>query len=154
MNRILAPRGGGRTYQVCKYAIEHDCDIIVPTIANIKHCFDTLKKVCEDSDGKYVAGAEGGNGSPMADGIGYLAITINTICDETITIRIYTAYGFMHGVRGVRPRNYIADDADECLRFILGPQLVACSLMTYDPAEVALTPPTVLQNECICDSLI
>lgn len=152
MERILTPRGGGRTYRVCKYAIEHDCDIIVPTIANIKYCFDTLKKICDNSDGQYFVLAFGGNGTPMTDGIGFRAVTIKTIHDETITIRIYTAYGFLHSGRRTEPRNYIADDADECLRFIF-PQLVACSMMTYDPAEVALKPITP-QNECVCRSLI
>lgn len=153
MERILTPRGGGRTYRVCKYAIEHDCDIIVPTIENIKHCFDTLKKICDNSDGQYFVLAFGGNGAPMTDGIGFRAVTIKTIHDETITIRIYTAYGFLHRRRGTEPRNYIADDADECLGFIFGPQLVACSMMTYDPAEVELKP-TTPQNECYCESLL
>lgn len=36
MEKFIAPRGSGRTYQICKYAIENDCDIIVPTSLNVE----------------------------------------------------------------------------------------------------------------------
>ena len=30
MERILAPRGGGRTYAICEYAVKNNCNILVP----------------------------------------------------------------------------------------------------------------------------
>lgn len=149
MDRILAPRGGERTYQVCKYAIEHDCDIIVPGITNIKYCLNTLKKICDDSDGELSICEIGGWGAEA----GYHLITIKNLQNEKTTIKVYTANGFLCSARGAAPRDYIADDADKCLKSIIGQHLKACSIMTYDPTEVALSP-AAKNNECVCSSLL
>ena len=53
MYKIFAPRGGGRTYQICKYAIENDCDIIVPTSLNVELVTKTIIFLCESSCGKW-----------------------------------------------------------------------------------------------------
>ena len=54
MYKIFAPRGGGRTYQICKYAIENDCDIIVPTFINVELVTKTIIFLCESSCGKWI----------------------------------------------------------------------------------------------------
>ena len=154
MDRILAPRGGGRTYQVCKYAIEHDCDIIVPTMMSVRTCQKTLKKICEDSNKIYTLRAEGGEGNIMTAGVGFLAVTIDIAERPAVTIRIYTSYGYLHSQRQLSGRYIVADDVDECFRHIIGPQLKACSITTYDPADVALKPATQNDTECICNSLL
>lgn len=154
MDRILAPRGDGRTYQVCKYAIEHDCDIIVPTATNIRTCQNTLKKICNDSDGTYKLRAEGGRGSIMTSGVGFLAVTIDIAERPTVTIKIYTSNGYLHSPHQLSGRDIIADDADECLRSIIGPRLKACSIATYDPADVILKQPVLSDSECVCSSLL
>lgn len=48
MEKVLLPRGCGRSYDACKYAIEHDCDIVAPDRSGvialeyiIKDIFDT-----------------------------------------------------------------------------------------------------------------
>lgn len=54
----------------------------------------------------------------------------------------------------------VVDDIDRCFKLMCFPnvQIDACSLMTYDPSEVAFTPPTapqeVQRDECVCDSLV
>lgn len=54
----------------------------------------------------------------------------------------------------------VVDDIDRCFKFMCFPnvRIDACSLMTYDPSEVAFTPPTapqeVQRDECVCDSLV
>lgn len=154
MDRILAPRGGGRTYQVCKYAIEHDCDIIVPTMMSVRTCQKTLKKICEDSNKIYTLRAEGGRGSIMTLGVGFLAVTIDIAERPTVTIRIYTSYGYFHSPHQLSGRYIITDDADECLRSIIGPRLKACSIATYDPADVTLKQPVLSDSECVCSSLL
>ena len=60
----------------------------------------------------------------------------------------------------VENKPLVVDDIDCCFQFMCFPdiQIAACSMVTYDPSEVALTPPTtsqkVPQDECVCDSLI
>ena len=50
----------------------------------------------------------------------------------------------------------VVDDIDRCFKFMCFPnvRIDACSLMTYDPSEVAVTPPTapqeVQRDECVC----
>ena len=54
----------------------------------------------------------------------------------------------------------VVDDIDRCFKLMCFPnvQIDACSLMTYDPSEVAFTPPTapqeVQRDECVCNSLV
>lgn len=53
MEKFIAPRGSGRTYRICKYAIENDCDIIVPTLHSIRHIVTIIMQVCANSNGEY-----------------------------------------------------------------------------------------------------
>ena len=46
MEKIIAPRGSGRTYRICKYAIENDCDIIVPALSSIQHIVTIIMQIC------------------------------------------------------------------------------------------------------------
>ncbi len=54
MYKIITPRGGGRTYQICKYAIKNDCDIIVPALSSIQHIVTIIMQICYDSNGEYM----------------------------------------------------------------------------------------------------
>lgn len=132
MYKIFTPRGGGRTYQICKYAIENDCDIIVPTLHSIRHIVTIIMQVCANSNGEY-------------EYIGYNNmfhdIKVKT-WDDTIVIHIIDADNFPHATFGPsRRRPVVIDDIDECMKRIINSNLIAaCSMATYNPAEVALNP--------------
>lgn len=40
-------------YELCKYAIEHKCNIYVPSEKDVRVCFKILKEICDKSNGKY-----------------------------------------------------------------------------------------------------
>ena len=132
MEKIIAPRGSGRTYRICKYAIENDCDIIVPTLSSIQHIVTIIMQICADSNGEY---KYAGYNDALHD------IKVK-ILDDTIVIHIIDANGFQHAMFGpARRKPVVIDDIDECMKRIINSNLIAaCSMATYDPSEVALTP--------------
>lgn len=40
-------------YDLCRYAIEHRCNIYVPSEKDVRVCFKILKEICDKSNGKY-----------------------------------------------------------------------------------------------------
>lgn len=40
-------------YDLCKYAVEHKCNIYVPSEKDVRVCFKILKEICDKSNGKY-----------------------------------------------------------------------------------------------------
>lgn len=132
MYKIFAPRGGGRTYQICKYAIENDCDIIVPALSSIQHIITIIMQICYDSNGeyKYI-----GYNDRLHD------IKVKT-WNDTIMIHIIDATNFQHAMFGpARRKPVVIDDIDECMKRIINFDLIeAISIATYDPFDVALHP--------------
>ena len=132
MYKIFTPRGGGRTSRICKYAIENDCDIIVPTLSSIQHIVTIIMQICYDSNGEY-------------EYIGYNDrlhdIKVKT-WNDTIVIHIIDATNFQHAMFGsARRKPVVIDDIDECMKCIINSNLIAaCSIATYDPFDVALHP--------------
>ena len=47
VKRFIQPRGTGLTYNICKYAIEHGCDIVCPRFHDIANCINALIEICE-----------------------------------------------------------------------------------------------------------
>lgn len=132
MYKIFAPRGGGRTYQICKYAIENDCDIVVPALSSIQHIVTIIMQICYDSSGEY-------------EYIGYNDrlhdIKVKT-WNDTIVIHIIDATNFQHATFDpARRKPVVIDDIDECMKRVINSNLIAaCSMATYGPSEVALNP--------------
>lgn len=130
MYKIFSPRGSGRTYQICKYAIENDCDIIVPALSSIQHIVRIIMQICANSNAEY-------------EYIGYNDrshdIKVKTL-NDTIVIHVFDADSFRHAQFGpARRRPVVIDDIDECMKRIINSNLIAaCSMATYDPSEVAL----------------
>ena len=144
LERILTPRGGGRTYRVCKYAIEHDCDIIVPNNISRQRITTVLFNICNTTDEQTYRNYNFDTNTVQIDKI-----------EGQIEIRIFVASDFSVAYFGNRTKPVVIDDIDECMKRIIGScPIAAVTMMTYDPAEVALRPYTTLQNECVCDSLI
>lgn len=50
MEKVLLPRGYGRSYDACKYAIEHDCDIVAPDRSGVIALEYIIKDICKDFD--------------------------------------------------------------------------------------------------------
>lgn len=132
MYKIFAPRGGGRTYQICKYAIENDYDIIVPALNSIQHIITIIMQICYDSNGEY-------------EYIGYNDrshdIKVKTL-NDTIVIHVFDADCFRHAqFDPARRKPVVIDDIDECMKRIINSDLIeAISIATYDPSDVALHP--------------
>lgn len=131
MYKIFAPRGSGRTYQICKYAIENDCDIIVPTINQFNYIVDTIQKICSASDGEWI----------------YCSIDKPTATVDVAVwngrrqIKIYDAGSFTVAHFGHSTKPVVIDDIDECMKHVVGYRMIAaCSIATYDPFDVALHP--------------
>lgn len=131
MEKFIAPRGGGRTYQICKYAIENDCDIIVPTINQFNYIVDTIQKICSASDGEWIY-----------CGIDKPTATVNVaVWNGRRQIKIYNAGNFTVAHFGHSTKPVVIDDIDKCMDYIVGNRMIAaCSIATYDPFDVALHP--------------
>lgn len=131
MYKIFAPRGGGRTYQICKYAIENDCDIIVPTINQFNYIVDTIQKICSASDGEWIY-----------CGIDKPTATVDVaVWNGRRQIKIYDAGSFTVAHFGHSTKPVVIDDIDECMKHVVGYRMIAaCSIATYDPFDVALHP--------------
>jgi hypothetical protein len=132
MEKIIAPRGSGRTYRICKYAIENDCDIIVPTLHSIQHIVTIIMQICANSNGEY---EYIGYNNTLHD------IKVKT-WDDTIVIHIIDATNFQHAMFGpARRKPVVIDDIDECMKRVINSNLIAaCSIATYGPSEVAFHP--------------
>lgn len=131
MYKIFAPRGSGRTYQICKYAIENDCDIIVPTINQFNYIVDTIQKICSASDGEWIY-----------CGIDKPTATVDVaVWNGRRQIKIYNAGNFTVAHFGHSTKPVVIDDIDECMKHVVGYRMIAaCSMATYGPSEVALNP--------------
>ena len=130
MEKFIAPRGSGRTTQICKYAILHDCDIIVPNRNNIQYIITIMMQICAGTNEyEYIGYNQSTNDIKIHTGIG------------TVVIHIFDAESFQLARFGPdRMRPVVIDDIDECMkRIIWFDKIAACSMATYDPSEVAFT---------------
>lgn len=130
MEKFIAPRGSGRTTQICKYAMLHDCDIIVPTRQAIQHIVTAIQKICSNPKSSY-------------EYIGFNPVTNNIKIStgiNTIVIHVFEAKSFQCARFGpARAKPIVIDDIDECMKHMIGfDKIMACSMATYEPSEVAL----------------
>lgn len=155
MERILAPRGGGRTYAICEYAVKNNCNILVPMGGTAILCAqDYIKKIARNLDIQYY---------------GYrvdhqcLIVDLQSRERGEYSIHVMTTTCLSNNYSGLHleDKPLVVDDIDRCFKFMCFPnvRIDACSLMTYDPNEVALTMPIASQivpqqNEYVCDSLV
>lgn len=130
MDKFIQPRGTGRTYNICKYAIEHDCDIVSPTIRSRQYCLDTIKKICDESNGEYVLCKTNKDSRDLE------AIVFRSEEEALIKITLYTAWVWQ-ATQG-NARSVVVDDIDECFKKVMGVNIKACSMKSYNPADVAL----------------
>lgn len=154
MERILAPRNSGRTYAICEYAVKNNCNILVPMGGTAILCAqDYIKEIARNLDIQYY---------------GYrvdhqcLIVDLQSRARGEYSIHVITTTCPPDNYRGLHleDKPLVVDDIDRCFKLMCFPnvQIDACSLMTYDPIEIAFTPPTapqeVQRDECVCDSLV
>lgn len=155
MERILTPRGGGRTYAICKYAVKNNCNILVPMSGTAILCAqDYIKEIARNLDIQYYGYS-----------VDHQCLIVDLQSRERgeYSIRVMTTTCLSNNYRGLHleDKPLVVDDIDRCFKFMCFPnvRIDACSLMTYDPDEVALTSSATpqeapLQDECVCDSLV
>lgn len=110
MEKFISPRGSGRTTQICKYAIENDCDIIVPTINQFDHTVNTIQKIYSSSDGELIyCGVDVDKHTATVD---------IAVWNGRRQIKIYDAGDFTvrYFWRSTKP--VVIDDIDECMKHI------------------------------------
>lgn len=147
MEKFITPRGGGRTYQICKYAIENDCDIIVPTINQIDYIVNTIQKICSSSGGELIyCGVDVDKHTATVD----VAVWNGRRQIKIYDARIFTVAYFEHSTKSV-----VIDDIDECMKHVVDNRTIAaCSMGTYAPTDVAFKPTSQNNAECVCASLL
>ena len=116
MEKVLLPRGYGRSYDACKHAIEHDCDIVAPDRAGVIALEYIIKDICEEFD------------SLEIDRITYHDYVYSVIIKhhkfngvvEEIEIRLYDICQYFEHEKTERGRrkDVVFDDIDRCMQVL------------------------------------
>lgn len=127
MFKMITNRGSGRTWNTCKYALEHNCDIIVAGYAD-RACVRYLESLCKYYSGSY----------EYVEAIirpRYCTVTIrDKEKDTNFTINIYCSMYMRQGNIDVSSINkpIIVDDIDRCFKNILGIKNFAGFTLGFD----------------------
>lgn len=115
MIKILSSRGTGRSYQIARYAIENNCNILVAYCNGVKYMRAILDDVFE-SDGYVVDKQDGSD-----DGFSYYYIFRRRFETEQHTVKIYSANDAIRFKELSRDENIVIDDADRVLEYLFRP---------------------------------
>ena len=115
MIKILSSRGTGRSYQIARYAIENNCNILVAYYSGVKYMRAILDDIFK-SDG-YVSDKQDGSD----DGYSYYYIFRRRFETEQHTVKIYTASDAIRFKELSRDENIVIDDADRVLEYLFRP---------------------------------
>lgn len=115
MVKIFSSRGTGRSYQIARYAVENDCNILVAYQNDIKHMRAILDDVF-DSDG-YVIDEQ----DDSDDGWYYYYIFRRKFDTKQHVIKIYTAGDAIRSKSILDLENVAIDDADRVLEYLFRP---------------------------------
>lgn len=116
MFKMITNRGSGRTWNTCKYALEHNCDIIVAGYSADNLCVKYLKALCEHYNGRYEY-------VEAVIGVKHCRVTIHDKkTDVDFTINVYTDMCIKQNRVDVSASDkpIIVDDIDRCFKNILG----------------------------------
>nr|DAT88118.1 MAG TPA: hypothetical protein [Caudoviricetes sp.] len=116
MEKVLLPRGYGRSYDACKHAIENNCDIVAPDRAGVIALEYILKDICKEFD------------SLKIDRITYPNYVYSVIInhrkydgtEESIEIRLYDICQYFEHEKTERGRrkDVVFDDVDRCMQVL------------------------------------
>lgn len=116
MEKVLLPRGYGRSYDACKHAIEHDCDIVAPDRAGVIVLEYIIKDICKDFDSLEI------DRITCSDYVNSVIINhhkFNGVV-ETIEIRLYDICQYFKHEKTERGRrkDVVFDDIDRCMQVL------------------------------------
>lgn len=116
MEKVLLPRGYGRSYDACKHAIENNCDIVAPDRAGVIALTYIIQDVCKASDLLELYRIT------CVGDIVYSAIVIRHECNKTdsVEIRFYDVCQYFKYERTERGRrkDVVFDDVDRCMQVL------------------------------------
>ena len=115
MVKILSSRGTGRSYQIARYAIENNCNILVAYYSGVKYMRAILDDIFK-SDGYVIDKQDGSD-----DGYSYYYIFRRRFELEQHTVKIYTASDAIRFKELSRAENIVIDDADRVLEYLFRP---------------------------------
>ena len=115
MIKILSSRGTGRSYQIARYAIENNCNILVDYYNGVKYMRAILDDVFK-SDGYVIDKQDGSD-----DGYSYYYIFRRRFELEQHTVKIYTASDAIRFKELSGAENIVIDDADRVLKYLFRP---------------------------------
>ena len=130
MEKFISP--DSNTYQICKYAIEHNCDIVYAYQQELQFYFDVISAICDRSNGRYI--------------IRHIDYELDRVelsnNNEIFQIRLYCIDFFIRYSRIGRYNPVVIDDIDKCLSVVMEMQgsctIAAIAMSSYDPNDVAL----------------
>lgn len=116
MEKVLLPRGYGRSYDACKHAIEHDCDIVAPDRAGVIALTYIIQDVCKESNLLELYRIT------CVGDIVYSAIVIRHERNKTdsVEIRLYDVCQYFEYEKTERGRrkDVVFDDVDRCMQVL------------------------------------
>lgn len=115
MIKILSSRGTGRSYQIVRYAIENNCNILVAYYSGVKYMRAILDDIFK-SDGYVIDKQDGSD-----DGYSYYYIFRRRFETEQHTVKIYSANDAIRFKELSRDENIVIDDADRVLEYLFRP---------------------------------
>lgn len=116
MEKVLLPRGYGRSYDACKHAIEHDCDIVAPDRAGVIALEYILKDICKEFDSLEIDRVTYNNY------VDFVVINHHKYNGslESIKIRLYDICQYFEHekIERGRRKDVVFDDIDRCMQVL------------------------------------
>lgn len=116
MEKVLLPRGYGRSYNACRHAIEHDCDIVAPDRSGVIALEYIIKDICKDFDSLEI------DRITFSDYIDSVIINHHKFngAVEAIEIRLYDICQYFKHEKTERGRrkDVVFDDIDRCMQVL------------------------------------
>lgn len=132
MFKMITNRGSGRTWNTCKYALEHNCDIIVAGYSADRACVRYLEALCEYYSGSYEY-------VEAIIGVKHCRVTIHDKKkDVDFTVNVYTDMSIKQNRADISASDkpIVVDDIDQCFKNILGIKNLAGITLGFDEYQL------------------
>ena len=130
MEKILLPRGYGRSYDACKHAIENNCDIVAPDRAGVIALTYIIQDVCKATDLLELYRIT------CVGDIIYSAIVIRHERNKTdsVEIRLYDVWQYFEYEKTERGRrqDVVFDDVDRCMQVLFPKRKISMVTMEVE----------------------
>lgn len=128
MFKMITNRGSGRTWNTCKYALEHNCDIIVAGYSTGRACVRYLETLCKYYSDSYEY-------VEAIIGVKHCRVTIHDKKkDVDFTVNVYTDMSIKQNRVDISASDkpIVVDDIDQCFKNILGIKNLAGITLGFD----------------------